>query len=463
MKKITTLLLVFTMLPGVAGAHTPEAIPDPPNTMQFKTTTLKNVNFKSVEVPPGCDENYRGIVEAASQKIWQECTAIGKSEPSDCQRSLFQHCTDSANRLRALQPSTCQVMISEAGKIGAATKAHETQASSQESNAELNKKAADASNTIAGKLEGDAKTVDSLLSDAKKRIAGGLCAANTSTPDYLKVEAGISDALKGAHGELASLASQKRLEAKGYAGTATESEKNQIAMNSAKANNLALAGADSGSGGSSRKKTALTAAAIGLPAAALLGVLASSNSANSVGNVDPSGEGAGPITAPDGNFTNIDGLYIDPSFTDRQKATIVEAYRKMPECYKPRLKNIAIVNKALPRKSRSQCVAGQWSAGAGGRQQISLSPSCYGITVSTTIHEFMHSIGFRNGHRMHNQFEPIRRKHSCYVSSYAQTNVIEDFAETGLQAIFPNNTGRSSGPCVGEKVNATRELLKTCQ
>lgn len=466
------MLILSLSLPAqaVASSIHSSADPDPANTLQFKTISLKNLKLDPVSVPENCDGNYRAILDTAVRKIWQQCESVGKSEPSSCQRDLSQQCAAAANKLRALQPSTCKVMISEASEVQAQAENQATQASSQESNSRLNSRAKKASETIAAKLEGDTKAIQQISRESKKMLGGITCLNSSASATYLKAESVVAESLNTAESQLTALSNEKKQEAKGYSQASDASKENQSGLKTtATGDTKSSAPVALPEKSSSRKNNLLPLAAVGLPAIALLGLSASGSGGNISGlaeGVDSSGIGGNAPMAPVGKFQVVEGLSIDPSFTDREKATIVEGYRRMPDCYKPWIKNIAFVNKNLGKPGGAarnyQCVAGRWTA-SNGRQIIYLSPSCYGTRVADVIHEYMHSIGFRNGHRMHGEFKPIRERHGCYVSEYAKTSLIEDFAETSLQAVFPSPPRKSTGPCIGEKVDATRQLLQTCK
>ncbi len=465
---------LFLLISESGHSSTKESIPDPPNLFQFKSIPLKTVALPPSQAMPNCDEDYRLILESGTQSIWKECSNIGKSEPSDCQRSLFQICTDAATKLRNLQIPTCKEMVAAQGNVREKIETFTDQQTSQADNQSLNAKAALAQKRIAARIESDAKTVSRFRKETEATLNGSLCAASTSLENYLGVEKKVVSTLKNTEARLEILAAAKLKNSEGYKNVSDKSATNQTAMKSATSQpNFSTAanpnlGAYEGSSSGTSKDSILKAAAVGVPAAALLGIAMTNGAFRSpmVGAVDNTAQGGDsrPPSSPSG-FEKHDMVYIDRAFTDRENAIIKAAYARIPKCHLPKLKNISILNRRLP-KSGSSCVAGLWSF-LGGRETISLTPFCSnGVTMNTTVHEFLHAIGFENGRRMYSLFaqEVIPKFPGCAVTDYAKTDRFEDFSESGRLALVPEQIeGRRTDACVNRKVAATLELIRACK
>jgi hypothetical protein len=475
---VLSLVTALAFLSGTDGnAHTKESIPDPPNLFQFKSIPLKTVNFPAAQTIPNCDEDYRLILESGAQAIWKECTNIGKSEPSECQRSLFQTCTQAATKLRNLQTPTCKEMVAAQGTVKEKIETFTDQQNSQADNQSLNAKAAVASKKIASRIEADAKMVEGLRKETQITLTGGLCAASTSLESYLGVEKRVLSTLKNTEDRLQILAAEKRKKSEGYKNVSEKSASNQESMQSSSSQTTTTTystkanpnlGAYEGSSSGASKDNILKAAAVGVPAAALLGLAMANGSFRSpmVGNVDNSGSGADarPPSSP-GSFEKHDMVFIDRAFTDRENAIIKAAYARIPQCHLPKLKNISIHNKRLGRKG-SGCIAGLWTY-LKGEEHIYLTPYCSnGVTMNTTVHEFLHAIGFENGRKMYSLFnqEVLPKHQGCAVTDYARTDSAEDFAESGRLALVPEQVeGRRPDACVSGKVASTLELIRSCR
>jgi hypothetical protein len=475
MRALILPMLWLSLLPNAAWSHSKDSIEDPPNLFQFQSIQLKTVALSKVDVSNECDENYRLIMESAAQSIWKECTAIGKSEPSDCQRNLFQNCTGAANRLRALQPRTCAIYQKEESQVQQSTEKFADQTNTQETNSKLNEKANLASKRIGDQLISDAGAVSNLRKQTEISLKGGLCLLNTSAAEYLNIETKILTVLKNTEGRLKELSSSKIQNSKDFQTVASSSEKNVKNMESSKTSNATdtransnLGAYEGSSNSSSSKNSILKAAAVGLPAAALMGLAASSGSSFKspmVGEVDTSTYSGAPLPPKTTGFITHEGLYIDPSFTDRQRAIILAAYDRVPDCQKSKLKNISIHNQALP-KQKNSCIAGLWSF-RNGQERIFLTPFCSkGISATTTLHEFFHALGFRNGRKLYSLFDStVRTKHpNCHVTNYAATSSAEDFSESGRLAFIPENQAyRLNNPCIMPKIASTKDLVNSCQ
>ncbi|MGZ3670041.1 MAG: M12 family metallopeptidase, partial [Bdellovibrionota bacterium] len=224
--------------------------------------------------------------------------------------------------------------------------------------------------------------------------------------------------------------------------------------------------------------------AVGIPAAILTALVLSKASKSRVSDAPPSSDGGGgggggggsdpnppqtngthnppPSLVPGGGDLAAWHITLDSAFTDAEKGTIAAALQRIPACYRYKLQGIYVQSKVLPRTSDG-CVAGLFMLPNG--NTVYLSPSCAGVQVGITVHEFFHVIGSRNNNAVHNQWWPIRaRYNNCPVTHYGETNQFEDFAEAGRLVEAPDTgmEARYSGACVDAKVDGLRQIMNHC-
>jgi hypothetical protein len=458
----------------VVQAHTPP-IPDPPNAITWQPIAIKRVSPPKIEVPEDCPQEYRGIVETGFQLVWQSCEALGQKPPSDCQRASFDKCVTIATRLRSLQTKTCHSYKEFARIVGHSHDQKENQKSSQEKNSELNESAARALGRLAEQIESDRRELDRLKREASDLVAQPMCKLSSALVDYQPVYQKIAQSLNDTGGRLESLARKKRSEASGHIRISENSSGNAAGLTTTNKANVSgpggsstaaspvgsAPGADLSSSGSNNSAW-LPAAAVAAPIV-LGGLMVAKDSANGGALVGGGGGRSGPILPPGAGFVAANGLFLDPALTDQQRTIVAIALQKVPECHRQHLRGIAIRSANLGgRRGGNDCVAGLWQL-RGSRQTISLDPNC-SFSIGVVVHEFMHSLGHRAGEKLHRDFRTIVGRHgNCPVSAYGATSFVEDFAEAGRLAVYPESGGQNAGQCVANKVRDLASLLRSCR
>jgi cell division protein ZapA (FtsZ GTPase activity inhibitor) len=458
------LLILTALIPGAAHAQGP-FVPDPPGLISFKAVNLKTATTGPDNVTTACDPAYRQTVEQGYAGVWNECVAIGKAEPSDCQRSLFDSCTKAANEMRGRQGATCSVMASAATTISGAGADPLTQNTSEAKNSTVNKDAAAAMRKVADKLDGDAQAIGAAVNSAGGQLKGALCAVNSSSAAYTQAQGKISEAFNRTQAALKSMAEAKRKQAAGYEGVSNASTTNANAMQSTnpQANTpgsttgMPYAGlGDSGSGGGSSNLTkALPLLGAAIPAAVLTGVAVNGGS-GMLGN-----SASSPV--PGHAYIQKSGITVVGNLTDRERTMVAAALERIPECQRRKLSGVTIGGANLnPQGYGGSCIAGLWSSKGGNRSTIALDSKC-GVSVGVVVHEYYHALGHVNGQALHNAYrKPYTAYANCPVSNYGATNFFEDFAEAGRLVAVPDND-RRSGTCATSKVSELGSIVKGCQ
>ncbi len=186
--------LFLIAFPGVVradGLHGPGSPgynrEDPPGTISFDAVKLRVVKAPSMKIPEGCDANYRAGMEGAFRRIWEQCQQIGKSEPSDCQRSLFHRCTTLATDLQSMEVAACTEMHGEKDALDRILKP-DNQTNSQVSTSDLNQRAAVASRKVADALDKSAKALASHRARAVSALSANMCSFSSAAAEYKRVE-----------------------------------------------------------------------------------------------------------------------------------------------------------------------------------------------------------------------------------------------------------------------------------
>jgi hypothetical protein len=537
-------ILLLLALPARAfaeGMHSPDSPGynqvDPPNTIAFDRIKLRVVKAPMLQVPESCDATYRSGMEGSFRRIWQQCQEIGNTEPSDCQRALFDRCTKVANELQAMEVNACKEMLGEKDALDRILKP-DNQKNSQVSTSDLNRRAASASRRVSDALEKSAGQLKAQRGAATAALQGNACAFSSAAVQYKRTETKILSELSKNESFVKAQADAKKAAADQFekvgvkASTSASQMRSQVALNPSNATSEAANRDQStitGPGStytvtenravetpavqtvvttttvlttsvSTSTQTNIVAApvppvvlpeskersiprwvpilAIGVPAAILAGLVISkaskSNPGSSSGGGDQGGgdgnDGSssgstGPLVDPTPGGADLRSLdmRVDSSFTDAEKATIAASVKRIPECYRYKLKGLEVRRANLKGRASSagSCVAGTFTLGS---NVVKLDgPGCVGIQVGVTVHEFFHVIGNRNGNALHNRYssQVVSANPRCPVSRYGATNFYEDFAEAGR--IVTVGSDRNNGACVDKKLSGLRQILTSCQ
>lgn len=491
MQKGLFLAAVFSLafVGPLARAGSP-VIPDPPGLISFQTTKLKSATATEPTGVENCDTNYRTIVETGFREIWNQCTELGKAEPSDCQRALFSQCVRAAQELRGQQTKTCAKMASEAAKVNPQTSSTLTQNTSESTNSTLNNQAAAAARNVAGQIDADAKSLDRSWKEVSNAMKNPACAMSSANAEYQALGTKVGAAMATAQHALEAMATQKRKEADGYTAAATKSTNNVAGLESANpqsgisgtttsttssttvgpTSTYTTAATNTGTaippdfemGGGKKNPNLLPLLGVGIPAAVLLGV-AASGLGDDKGS---SGGGGGKDFVPGSGTLRDSGMLVDPSLTDEEKAKIAKGVQLMPDCHRAKLRGVKVARRTLNEKGKNRstgCIAGMYHRDSSGTY-VSFDTKCEGgLTVGTVVHEFYHVVGFANGEALHKAFEkPHVTYKSCPASDYGKTNLMEDFAECG-RVLSINDGPRFTGPCVDKKLGEFKKLVNTCR
>gem|GEM_PF-5651557 len=185
------LSIFFALLAHADGLHGPDNPgynrPDPPNTLVFDRVPLRVVKAPALKVPEGCDSSYRAGMEDSFRKIWQQCQEIGKTEPSDCQRTLFSSCTKIATDLQKMEVNACTEMHGEKDALDR-IRNPDNQKNSQVSSADLNRRAAKASRRVSDALQKSASALAQQRQAATMSLKANACAFSSAARQYHATE-----------------------------------------------------------------------------------------------------------------------------------------------------------------------------------------------------------------------------------------------------------------------------------
>lgn len=321
------LLLLGLLAPDAfAGGYN---LPDPPNTVTFDKVQLRSVPAPRGQVPSQCDPKYRAAMEGSFRRVWEQCQAIGKDEPSDCQRGLFDRCVKLAQEIQTMESGACLEMLGERDALDR-IRNPDTQVKSQVSSADLNRRAAAASKKVAGILERHAQGLSRHRQGGAQALKAAACSLSTSAKDYGKTEARLLaevagaekfvkaevDARRAAAAELEKNAAKaggnaadlKSLAAAGALPVATSTSVETVAVSSAPATTTVTASVTTTTitsqatspyvlpSSSEKKIDWVPILAVGIPAAAILGALAFSK--RNKGGGDSADAGPAPSPSP---------------------------------------------------------------------------------------------------------------------------------------------------------------------
>lgn len=187
------LLFALSTEGAFAGGYN---LPDPPNTVTFDKVQLRVVPAPRGKVPASCDPKYRTEMEGSFRRVWEQCQAIGKDEPSDCQRALFDRCTRLAHELQAMESGVCVEMLGERDALDR-IRNPDTQRNAQESSADLNRRAAAATRKVAEILGRHARGLAAHRAGGDQALRAAACSASTAARDYRTTEGRLLAEVKG--------------------------------------------------------------------------------------------------------------------------------------------------------------------------------------------------------------------------------------------------------------------------
>jgi hypothetical protein len=221
-------LLLYLAL-GLCGraAHADEEynLPDPPGAMVFDQVPARVVPAPNEKIPASCDARYRAGMESSFRQAWAECRQIGAAPPSDCQRALFERCTQMAADLQKMEAQSCTAMLGESDAIAGFQRV-DSQKTSQASNADLNARAYVATQRVIQGLEKSRAQ----LAQHQKRGTGTmnayLCANSTEAKKYGNSETIVARAMSAAQSHLASTIAAKKAAAAQFAANSGRSQTN---------------------------------------------------------------------------------------------------------------------------------------------------------------------------------------------------------------------------------------------
>lgn len=461
---------------------------DPPGTgPQFKEIKLSVVPTPQHKVPESCDPAYREGMEKAFRNIWQQCQAIGKLEPSDCQRGLFHRCTKVANGLQKMEADTCVQMLGEKDALDL-IKNPDNQKNSQLSAADINRRAASASKKVADALDRNAAELARQKKEFSSAMGAVTCAMSSAAPVYKDAEKKIEAELQAAETFVKTQAAAKREASKEFEKIAGEAHGSAEEMKGVAHKHSAKEEPFEMESSSKRKIPWVPILAVGIPAAVLGGIMLANRGKGGVGAFGGASDGPAPTGPPAAGAGYQDGIEkdeaplpggddlrslnmrVEPSFTDREKMLIAASVSRIPACQRPKLKNLKVSRANLnPNFDKEKCIAGLYELGS---FEVRLDTNCSKVGLGVTLHEFFHVVGARNGEALHRKYkaEVFDSAPGCPVSEYAhrvshktKINYIEDFAEAGRVGAYPEGGDRYTNACVDKKIASMKKMLAECR
>ena len=191
-------------------------LPDPPGYLTFDTVAVRVVATPNEKVPESCETKYRAGMESAFQQIWAQCQQVGKMEPSDCQRALFDRCTQLAGNMQKMESSSCLKMDGETDAIKS-FQGVDNQKNSQSSTADLNRRAYVATKKVINNLQQNARDIEAQRKNAIGLLNVGACAGSTSSKAYNGLAAKVVNQLDATKAHVSSTITQRQASAKQFA------------------------------------------------------------------------------------------------------------------------------------------------------------------------------------------------------------------------------------------------------
>jgi hypothetical protein len=191
-------------------------LPDPPGYLTFDTVAVRSVATPNEKVPESCETKYRAGMENAFKQIWAQCQQVGKMEPSDCQRALFDRCTQLATNVQKMESGACLKMDGESDAIKS-FQGVDNQKNSQSSTADLNRRAYVATKQVINTLQQNASDIETQRRNAVALLNVGACTGSTSARAYDGLAAKVVGQLDATKAHVDSTITQKQGSAVQYA------------------------------------------------------------------------------------------------------------------------------------------------------------------------------------------------------------------------------------------------------
>lgn len=388
-------------------------------------------------------------------------------EPSICQRALFDRCTKSFTEAKRIRLNICQNLKNEGQYIESRQygNTEASQRATQEANSGLNQEAYVINESMATLMKIERGKIAVFVKDNQSVLSHNACRKSGALPAYRSVADRLNSDLGSMQVLLDKFHERKKSEAKVAIKNSVDSARHAQNLTSltpmvepAKKSNNAVPALAMG----------------GIAGAGLLMAAKDKGYEAPIGGISPApatGRGSPGINmdvfkGDSDKFLDENGIWIDPSFKDQEKAQIAQALNYIPACHRPKLKGMKIQNNPNLRwkkaEYRGRCLPGINS----GYKIVQLNPTCYqgGISTALVVHEMIHVVASPNG--MYQQYaETYHRFPGCPVTEYAQMNfnLHEDFTEAARLAVYPGSGGQLNNQCSASKVSAAKRIFASCR
>jgi hypothetical protein len=420
---------------------------------------------------PVCNARFVSGSDQVEASLNGTCSAVRRLEPSICQRALVDRCGRSLQEVKRIRENVCRNLRSE-GKFIESRQHGETdtsQRAAQEANSGLNREASVVSESMATLVELERKKIDGLIGENQRLLGADACRKSSVFGSYRASADQLNTGLQAKKVLLEGFGRRKQHEAQVAEKKSVESANHAEGLTSL----TPMVQGDAVSGSSKSSKLIPMAAIGGIAGAGLLMAAANGNYGPPIEGISP-GPAVSGGTAPNmdaykgdsDRFLEENGILVDKSFKDSEKAQIAQALNYVPACHRAKLRGLKVENNPGLRwrkaEYRGRCLPGINS----GPKRIQLNPTCYrqGISTALVVHEMIHVIANQSG--MYGRYAATYHRYpGCPVTQYAQMNfnLHEDFTEAARLAIYPGSGGQLSNQCSLHKVSAAREIMGACR
>jgi len=484
---------------------------------------LKTIDIPNPSLPADCDPTFREEMAKAVKHIWTECQAVGGTEPSVCQRRIFNHCVRVARTVAKQTTNTCDAIAQAGEETRRENGRVDTQRTSYLSGELLNDKAAKKTQVYVEHLAANEAALGELERAGGAVINGSACHSSSAAELYTNVGRKVERTVSETKATISRLKKQKEANAKLLTQHVAELSKEEEAIKSlgqkapekaleikperAAARRLPLMMNVSGagparlmgfapSGAPSSIQPELPDAYFERPRPASAKYFAHGGAGG--GSTAPATRAASPgtplfppqaeldalnanelkLSAPGAVVFSSLNIRVAPAFLDRERLVIAKGIETMPKCLRSKIVNGSFKRVKQPPKYYGNMwmeEIGQASNSLRGpeRYWIELDPDYHktsknftGMVPSMVVHELYHVVSFADNERLLNAFAKYQAplqgdKANCPMSPYGGVNHKEDFAEAGTMVHYPEGGigGLNKESCVKEKVQKFKEMI----